>query len=81
MLPYIEAQKNEEAEENQTVKTPDIRNMTINEAEETLKQSGLDIQIDIEEGVEVDKKQTMVVEQLPKPGIMVKQGTKIIISI
>lgn len=50
---------------------PDVINMTIDEAKKTLKELGLEI--------EIDGEGEQVADQLPKKGIQVNTGTKVII--
>lgn len=50
---------------------PDVTNMTIEEAKKTLKEIGLEVEIE-GEGEQVS-------DQLPKKGIQVNTGTKVII--
>lgn len=78
ILPYIEAQKNENAEVLEDVEVPNVEGLTIEEARKTLKESGLDINIENEENV--NEKETIVKEQLPKKGIKLKSGTKVIVK-
>lgn len=78
ILPYIEAQKNENAEVLEDVEVPNVEGLTIEEARNTLKESGLDINIENEENV--NEKETIVKEQLPKKGIKLKSGTKVIVK-
>lgn len=50
---------------------PDVTNMTIDEAKKILKELELE--------VEIDGDGEQVVEQLPKKGIQVNTGTKVIV--
>lgn len=79
VLPYLEVKKDNETEEiKEEVIVPNIEGMTVQEAESALKDVGLEINLSNEE---VDKKETKVQEQLPKPGIKVYKGTKISVTI
>lgn len=78
ILPYIDAKKNETAEAEEIVKVPNIEGMTIEEARKILKDSGLDINIEKDESL--NEKETIIKEQLPKKGIKLKAGSKVIIS-
>lgn len=60
------------------VEVPNVEGLTIEEARKTLKESGLDINIENEENV--NEKETIVKEQLPKKGIKLKSGTKVIVK-
>lgn len=78
VLPYLEVQK-QESEENavEEATMPNITGISIKEAEKVLKEIGLEINID-EEGI--DKENTIVKEQIPKEGIKVNKGSKIIVK-
>ncbi len=52
---------------------PDIRNNSIKDAKKILKEHGL--QLDVTEGI--DEENTIITEQIPKPGIVINSGTKI----
>lgn len=56
---------------------PNITGLSIKEAEKMLKELGLEINID-EEGV--DKENTIIKEQIPKEGIKVNKGSRIIVK-
>lgn len=79
VLPYLELQKDNEKPEDviETVEVPEIRNMTLKEAEGKLKEIGLQIEYETKEGEEIDKTQIIVKEQTPKPGIKVNMNSKI----
>ncbi len=79
-MPYLELQKDNVKEEDQKniVEVPEIEGMTIEEAIKELKKVNLEMQIE-NEG-EYDKKTTIVKEQLPKKEIRVYEGTKIIVK-
>lgn len=81
VLPYLEVNRDNETEEEikEEVAIPNIVGLTVEEAEKALKDVGLGINFDFEQ--EINKKETIVREQLPKSGIKVYQGTKIIIKI
>ena len=78
ILPYIDAQKNEAAEVVEDIEVPNVEGLTIEEARKILKESGLDINIENEE--EINEKETIIKEQLPKKGIKFKSGTKVIVN-
>lgn len=78
ILPYIDAKKNEDAESEEIVEVPNIEGITIEEARKILKDSGLDINIEKDESL--NEKETIIKEQLPKKGIKLKAGSKVIIS-
>ena len=75
VLPYLEINKKLDEEEQQTsVEVPDVRNKTIKEATQILKENGLDINVNIDG--EFDKENTIVTEQLPKLELKTKRGKK-----
>lgn len=82
VLPYLELQKDNETEEDmkKQVEIPNVEGMTITEATKALKNVNLDLQIE-NEPENIDKTKVVVKEQLPKQGISVYEGTKIMISI
>lgn len=82
VLPYLELQKDNVTEEDvrKEVEVPNIEGKTIEEASKLLKEAGLEMQIE-NSPEELDKKTTVVQEQIPKQGIKVYEGTKIIVKI
>lgn len=73
MLPYLEVCKDNEDEMNvKTVEMPNITGMEIEDAKKVLKELNLEWEI-IGEGL-------TVYEQLPKKGIQINEGTKVIID-
>lgn len=81
VLPYLEITKDNQTEESikTEVTVPNIVGMTIFEAEKELKGLGLELNLDIEG--EINKKEVIIKEQLPKYGIKVYEGTKILVTI
>jgi len=61
------------------VTVPSVIGMTVKEAEKTLKEIGLNIDLNTQE--KVDKNEVKIKEQLPKYGIKVYEGTKISVTI
>ena len=77
VLPYLEVNKTgEEAEIIEEVQTPDVLGKSLEEAENILKENGLEPVYEIEEEV-LDKQNTFIDEQTPKAGITVNKGSKI----
>ena len=72
--------KDNEKEEDirEEVEVPNIEGLTIKEAEKVLKESGLGIDLTDEE---LEDKEIIVNEQLPKSGIKVYKDTKIFVNI
>ena len=75
-------QKDNEKEEDikKQVEVPDIEGLSIEEAIKILKEVNLELQIK-DEPEEYNKKETIVKEQLPKRGINMYEGTKVIVTI
>ena len=78
ILPYLEVEQgnSEEVEETKNISVPDVTKKTLKEAEKILKQEDLTPVIENEEEG-LDKENTYVLEQTPKPGIIVKNESKI----
>ena len=80
VLPYLELTKDNEEDKKRQVEVPNVEGMTIQEASKALKEVNLDFQIENEpEGL--DKTTTIIKEQLPKKGISIYEGTKILLKI
>ena len=77
VLPYLETKKDNENEENtkKEVSVPDIVGLSVQEAEKKLKEVKLNLKVDTTE--EIDKKQAIIKQQLPKAGIKVYEDTSI----
>lgn len=70
VLPYLEIKKQEELSEiNKNVDMVNVEGMEVNEAKKVLKELNLEVEI-IGEG-------NIVLEQLPKAGIQINEGTKV----
>lgn len=82
ILPYLEVSKGntEEVEEVEEVGTPDLVGKTIEEALKITKENQLELVIE-NETEELDKQNTIVKEQVPKAGIIIKKGSKIYVRI
>lgn len=82
VLPYLELTKDNEKEEDKKkqVEVPNVEGLTIQEASKVLKEVNLDFQIE-NEPEDLDKATTVVKEQLPKKGITIYEGTKILLKI
>ena len=81
VLPYLEINKDNLADEDkkEEVEVPNIVGNTVEEAKKKLKEVGLEINLNVEE--KIDEKQVKIKEQLPKAGIKIYKGTKVIVSI
>lgn len=84
VLPYLEVKKDNEKEEDKKkeVKVPNIVGMSFEQAEKTLKEYNLGISLDTEvKPDELDKKEVIIKEQLPKSGISIYEGTNVYVTI
>ena len=76
VLPYLEVSKQEsEEEQRNVVEVPEVRGRSLKDAEKTLKEVGLEMKFETQN--EIDKEQTIIKEQMPKPGLKVMSGSKI----
>lgn len=81
VLPYLEVKKQQTEETvEQTIEMPNVTGISFKEAETTLKELGLEVEIDGLSKEEVDSEQT-IIDQLPKNGIQINQGTKVTLYI
>lgn len=82
VLPYLELQKDNEKEEDvkKQVEVPEIEGLSVKEATKRLEEKNLQIQIQ-NEPEEYNKEEAIVKEQIPKKGINVYEGTKVIVKI
>ena len=76
ILPYLEIQKTA-TEETKAVTMPKIENLTITEAKKILKNIGLNFKVNQEEYTG----ESIIVNQIPKAGIEILQGTTVILDI
>ncbi len=76
-MPYLELEKDkaEELEQVTEVTVPNITNINVKEAEKILKDLGLQMKINVEEGV--DLSEMIITNQTPKEGITINSGTTI----
>lgn len=72
ILPYMEIKKENEETEKKNVEMPDVTGINIKDAEKILKELNLEVEIDGEETPE-----SQIVNQLPKKGIQIKEGTRV----
>lgn len=77
VLPYLELEKDKEEELEQVteVTVPNITNMSVKDAERTLKDLGLQMRINVEEGIDISE--MIITNQTPKEGITINSGTTI----
>ena len=73
VLPYLEVTKNQEEENTVQVEMPELTGITIKEAKQILTELGLEYEID------TDDLEAVITDQLPKKGIGINQGTKVIL--
>lgn len=81
VLPYLESVQDNLSEEDRTttVTVPDVRNMTVEEAQKILKDAGLEMELNTQE--EINKKETVITEQTPKPGLSIESGKKVYLDV
>ncbi len=81
VLPYLEVQKEENEEDKiMEIEVPNLIGLTIKEAKDKLKE--LDVEIEYEKGEEeILESEITIKEQLPKPGIKIKQKNKIMVEV
>lgn len=81
VLPYLEVNKDSETEETKRkeISVPNVVGITVAEAEKILKDAGLGIDLSTNE--KIDKKETIVKEQLPINGVKVYEETNIHVTI
>lgn len=79
ILPYLEVSQGnqDEVEKIEEVEVPNIIGMNIKEGIKKLKEDGLEINIENEE---LDKENTIIMDQVPKAGIKVNKGNKVYIK-
>ena len=77
VLPYLELEKDkvEELEPVTEVTVPNITNINVKEAENVLKDLGLQMRINVEEGIDISE--MIITNQTPKEGITINSGTTI----
>lgn len=74
-MPYLELTKNitDEEPETKEIEMPDVTGLTLKEAKAVLKELGLEYEINTED------LEAVIKTQVPKKGIKVNTGTKIIL--
>lgn len=77
VLPYLELEKDntEDLEPVTEVTVPNITNMNVKDAEKMLKDLGLQMKINVEEGIDISE--MIITNQTPKEGITINSGTTI----
>ncbi len=82
-MPYLEVQKQETEEDNiGTIEMPDVTGMSVSEAKKTLKELGLETNVEsqLEENDE-NISDKVVIDQLPKKGIKINNNATVTIYI
>lgn len=80
VLPYLEVQKKAE-EEKQDVEVPNLIGITIKEAKEKLKENNLELEYEKLNDENIKETEAIICEQLPKEGVKIMQGNKVIVKI
>ncbi len=81
ILPYLEVNQGnaEEVEVVEEIGAPDFVGKTLEEVSKMAKESEVELVIENEEE-ELDKQNTIVKEQVPKAGIIIKKGSKVYVK-
>ena len=69
----------DEIESVEQIQVPNVRGMSVTEAENVIKELGLELNIE-NDSEELDKDNTIVSEQLPKEGVIVNKGSRFYIK-
>ena len=83
ILPYLEVNQGnaDEVEIKAEIETPDFTSLTLKEAEKIAKEKKIELVIEnMQEGEEINKEQVTVVSQVPRPGITIKEGSKVYVT-
>ncbi len=84
VLPYMELEKDntEGLEEVTEVQVPNVIGMSIKDAQDVLKELGLELKVNIDlNSEEIDKSKVFIKNQTPKEGITINSGTEIYVDI
>ena len=75
-MPYLEVIKSKETEQQNItqIEMPDVTGITLKEAKTILKELGVEYEIETED------LEAIITNQVPKKGIQISSGTKIILS-
>lgn len=76
VLPYLNVIKNQYAEQYEKVVVPQVTGLKVKEAKEKLEECGLGVEFNEEN---FDAENAIIVDQLPKQGITLNSGTKVIL--
>lgn len=81
ILPYLEVSQGnqDEIEVIEEIETPDLIGLSIKEAKKIAKENEIELQIE-NESEELEIENTTIKDQVPKPGIVIKKGSKIFIE-
>ena len=81
VLPYLEVQKEGKEEKQEEVEVPELVGFSIKDAKEKLKELNLGIEYEKNDEVEINEAEEIITNQLPKKGIKIMQGNKVIVQI
>ena len=76
----MEVEKDNEEEVIENVEIPEVRDLTLDEAIKLLKENDLEYKLNVEEK-DIDKKEVIIKNQFPLPGIKVIKGSTIELEI
>ena len=80
ILAYMEVEKDNEEEVIENIEIPEVRDLTLDEAIKLLKENDLEYKLNVEEK-DIDKKEVIIENQFPLPGIKVIKGSTIELEI
>ena len=80
ILAYMEVEKDNEEEVIENIEIPEVRDLTLDEAIKLLKENDLEYKLNVEEK-DIDKKEVIIKNQFPLPGIKVIKGSTIELEI
>lgn len=60
---------------------PDLVGLTIKDAKEKLKELNLELEYEKMENEEIKESETVIIEQLPKKGVKIREKNKVIVKI
>lgn len=81
VLPYLEVKKEAETDEVQDVEIPNLIGLTIKDAKGKLKDLNLELEYEKLDNQPITEEDTVITEQLPKQGVKIKQGNKVMVQI
>ena len=81
VLPYLEVKKEVTEEKEEEVEVPELVGLSIKDAKEKLKKLNLEIDYEKNDEMEIKESDAVITNQLPKKGVKITQGNKVIVQI